>query len=79
MKEIKSILVNGGINSLINGAIRIQQRKLGSNSEDIIINSIELNANQAQMGLFNINIHVPNLKNQTSANPTAQDNTQPDI
>jgi len=77
-RDIKQVLLNSGIDLLISGEIRTAQRRLGSTKEDLVLNSATYDADQAQEGLFNINIHVPNLKNQTAENPTAKDNTQPD-
>lgn len=79
MDDIKQVLVNADVPSLINGEIRIMQRRLNSTKEDVVINSLIFDADQKQGGIFNINIHLPNLKNQTAENPTAKDNTQPDI
>jgi len=79
MDDIKQVLVNAGLSNLINGEIRIVQRRLNSTKEDIVINSLIFDADQKQGGIFNINIHLPNLKNQTAENPIAKDNTQPDV
>lgn len=77
MSDIESVLVSAGIPALITGEIRVASRKLGSAKEDVVINSLIYNADQKQSGIFNINVHVPNLKNQPAGNPTATDNTQP--
>lgn len=79
MNEIKSILIDAGIPALLNGEIRIFQRRLGSKTEDCVINTLLWDADQFQGGIFNVNFHVPNLVNQPAANPTTKDNTQPDI
>lgn len=79
MQDIKNVLTTACITSVINGDLRLMQRKLGSKKEDVVINTLIFDAKQSQSGVFNINIHVPNLLNQPSANPTSLDNTQPDI
>jgi len=77
MDDIKGVLVSSNIPSSINGEIRIAQRRLDSTKEDIVINSLLYDADQKQSGIFNVNIYVPNLSNQTAENPTSKDNTQP--
>lgn len=66
-------------NAGITGDVRMQNRRLDSSLEDIVVNVSHASANQTGNSYGNINIHVPNLKNQTSENPTVTDNTQPDI
>lgn len=77
--DIKARLASTSLPSMISGQIRQNMRVLGSTKEDIVINTLIWDADQFQGGIFNVNIHVPNLKNQTAENPTAKDNTQPDI
>lgn len=77
-EEVKQVLVNAGVESLINGSIRLNMRKLGSVKEDVVINTLYWDGNQVQNGILNINIHVPNLI-QPSDNPTVTDKTQPNI
>lgn len=81
MEEIKLALDNSYHISTVGltGEIRILSRKLNSTKEDIIINTVTVNAGQIQEGLFNVNVHMPNLKGQPSENPTMVDNTQPDL
>lgn len=78
MDDIQGVLIAAGIPNMITGELRAAQRRLGSTKEDIVTNSLIYDAEQKQGGIFNINVHVPNLKNQTAENPTAKDNTQPD-
>ncbi|QQT44898.1 Uncharacterised protein [Sphingobacterium multivorum] len=78
MDDIQGVLIAAGIPSMINGELRTAQRRAGSTKEDVVTNSLIYDAEQKQGGIFNINVHVPNLKNQTAENPTAKDNTQPD-
>jgi len=54
-------------------------RRINSDKEDVVINTIVASADQVTTGYFNVNTHVPNLKNQSSGSPTAVDNTQPNI
>lgn len=75
MNEIKQILSDANLG--INGDVRILQRVLGSKKEDVVINTLLWDAEQVQQGIININVHVPNLTGQPSANPTGTDNTQP--
>lgn len=81
MQEIKSVLDSSaqvsGVN--INGEVRIASRKLNSTKEDIIINTATFSSAQIQEGVFNVNVHLPNLKGQASENPTMIDNTQPNL
>ncbi len=79
MDDIQGVLIADGIPQLITGEMRTVQRRLGSTKEDIVTNSLIFDAKQKQGGIFNINFHTPNLKNQSAENPTAKDNTQPDI
>lgn len=76
-EEIASLLVAGGILSVITGEIRTGSRMLGSTKEDIVISTLYWDADQFQNGRFNVNIHVSNLTGQPSGNPTSADTTQP--
>ena len=51
------------IQSLIDGVILPYRRPKGSTKTDIVVNSISLSNEPLQQGTFNINVHVPNLKN----------------
>lgn len=77
--DITIVLVTAGIPALLTGEIRTAARRLGSTKEDVVINSLIYDADQKQGGIFNINVHVPNLSRQQAGNPTAVDNTQPDV
>lgn len=63
-----SIAVSGGIYKL--------SRPLNSAKEDIVVNSITLNADQLQEGVLNVNIHVPNLTLEIGG---VTDNSQPNF
>lgn len=78
-EEVKDVLINAGIELLINGSIRLNMRKLSSTKEDIVINTLYWDADQVQEGILNINVYVPNLIGQVGENPTAVDRTQPNI
>lgn len=79
MEDVKLVLISAGIADMITGEIRLMQRKLGSSREDCVINTLIWDAEQIQGGILNVNFHVPNLTNQRAENPTAVDNTQPNI
>lgn len=81
MGDIKQVIEMADVitNTSLTGEIRIMNRRLNSDKEDIVINTIVVSAEQITEGYFNVNTHVPNLKNQVAANPTATDTTQPNI
>lgn len=81
MDDIKDVIEMADVmtNTFLTGEIRIMNRRLNSDKEDIVINTIVVSADQITEGYFNVNTHVPNLKNQLAANPTATDTTQPNI
>ncbi|MBE8712538.1 hypothetical protein [Sphingobacterium hungaricum] len=81
MNDIKNVLEMADVitNTSLTGEIRLMNRRLNSEKEDIVINTIVTSAEQVTEGYFNVNTHVPNLKNQPSGNPTATDSTQPNI
>ena len=81
MMDIKSVMISKNVISqtALTGEIRLINQRLSSEKEDIILNTIVANAEQVTEGVYNINIHVPNKKNQPSGNPTAKDNTQPNV
>lgn len=56
---ILGLLLNGGIKSVINGQIYKDRRVSGSVLEDIVINSIVMNNDYLQDGVFNVNCYVP--------------------
>lgn len=78
-EEVKAVLSVFDIESVITGGIYTASRPLGNTKEDIVINSVYFDADQVQTGFLNINIHVPNMNNQAVGNPTAIDNTQPNV
>jgi hypothetical protein len=47
---------------------------MNSDKEDVVINSLPINNSQMQSGVFNVNIHVPNLVLNINGNI---DTTQP--
>lgn len=81
MDDIKDVIEIADVinNTSLTGELRIMNRRLNSDKEDIVINTIVASAEQITEGYFNVNTHVPNLKNQVAANPTAVDSTQPNI
>lgn len=78
-EDIYNLLLNSELPSIISGGIYKFTRPVDSSKEDIVIGTLYINAKQLQTGIFNINIHVPNLPAEISENPAALDTTQPDI
>lgn len=68
--------MNSDLKGSISGGVYKLSRPLNSDKEDIVINSITLNAAQLQEGVLNVNIHVPNLSINVNG---VQDNTQPNF
>lgn len=56
-------LVQTGVKAAVSltGAIYELNRPLNSLKEDIVVGTLAMNADQVQEGVFNVNIHVPNL------------------
>lgn len=81
MEEIRTVLVSSLLPESVEltGSIRLGVRKQGSGLEDIVINCLALTTDDVQEGVFNVNIHVPNLAGQTAGNPMQVDNTQPNL
>jgi hypothetical protein len=67
-------LVQTGIKAAVSltGAIYELNRPLNSLKEDIVVGTLAMNADQVQEGVFNVNIHVPNI---TLTNDSTQPNT----
>ena len=78
-EDVKTVLMNAGVESVLTGSIRLNTRKLGSTKEDVVLNTLYWDGGHVQSGILNVNIHVPNLAGQVGENPTAKDNTQPNI
>jgi hypothetical protein len=67
--------LHGGILSqTITGGVYKHERPINSDKEDVVINSLPINNSQMQSGVFNVNIHVPNLVLNINGNI---DTTQP--
>lgn len=81
MVQIGYQLINQpDVHALLSGSIfKLQrpQRTITSTESDIVINPLALPNKQYQEGVFNVNIHVPNLQNVVIGGKP--DNTQPDI
>lgn len=58
---IVDALRTAGVNNAISGKISKDKRQTGSTKEDIVVNSITLNNEYLQNGVFNVNIYVPAL------------------
>lgn len=56
---ILDILLNAEIDKIINGKIYKDIRPVGSTSEDIVINSLVMNNQFLQNGVFNVNCYIP--------------------
>jgi len=67
-------LVQTGVKAAVNltGAIYELNRPKDSLKEDIVVGTLAMNAEQVQEGVFNVNIHVPNL---SLTNDSTQPNT----
>lgn len=72
--EMADIITSTGLT----GDISILMRALNSQNEDIVLNASSAKAEQITRNVINVNIHVPNLKNQPAGTSSAVDNTQPD-
>ncbi|MDV3585526.1 hypothetical protein CMU68_10010 [Elizabethkingia anophelis] len=59
---IFELLKNGGIKNVISGDIYKDRRPVGSIKEDAVINSVSMNEEFLQDGVFNINIYIPYLR-----------------
>lgn len=78
-EDIYNLLHNTELPSIISGGIYKFARPMDSSKEDIVIGTLFINAKQLQIGVFNINIYVPNLPAEISENPSALDTAQPNI
>ncbi|MDM8174785.1 hypothetical protein QT327_10520 [Olivibacter sp. 47] len=79
INEIYQVFIAGNFAATtgLTGQVSKQSRMLNSKMEDVVISCLVLSAEQIQDGIFNVNIHVPNLENLPSGIPNAVDNTQP--
>ena len=64
------------LTSIITGDLYKLERPKNSTVEDIVINALPISAEQFQKGIFNVNIHVPNINATIGGQP---DNTMPDM
>lgn len=72
-----SILDVSDVTTSITGELSILERPKNSLKEDIVINALPITGEQFQKGVFNVNVHVPNLLNVvTNGKP---DETQPNL
>lgn len=72
-----SILNVTDVTTIITGNLYKLARPKNSQLEDIVINALPITGEQLQKGVFNVNVHVPNLSNIVIAG--ASDNRQPDV
>ncbi|MFD1770873.1 hypothetical protein [Sphingobacterium suaedae] len=81
LEDVKQVLEMADVksNTGLTGDVLILMRVLNSSKEDIVLNSSKAGAEQITVNPINVNIHIPNLKNQPGATPNTVDNTQPDI
>lgn len=68
-----TVLDGSSLKTAITGTICKHKRDFGSESEDIVINSLPVNNNQLQNAIANVNIHVPDLM----VNNNGAESTQP--
>lgn len=73
-QDVFNRLVKSGVKQAVSltGKIYPYSRPKDSQVEDITLNTLAINADQVQEGVFNVNIHVPNLM-------LTDDLTQPNI
>lgn len=62
--------------TVITGNLYMYERPKNSQFEDVVVNSLPITGDQLQQGVFNVNVHVPNLKLAIHGKP---DETQPDL
>lgn len=74
VKTIYQYLQSNGVKAStgITGGVYWLNRPKSSTKEDIVVNAVALNGEQVQEGVFNVNVHVPNLV-------LATDDTQPNF
>lgn len=77
VKDGFSLLNVDAINNIISGDVYMFERPKNSAVQDIVLNTLALTGVQLQAGVFNVNIHSPNVKGVVIAGET--DNTLPDI
>ena len=70
-------LNESGVKALIDGVLIRYRRPKDSKKTDIVVNSVSISNTQLQRGVFNINVHVPNLVGVKF--DEVADNQQPDI
>jgi hypothetical protein len=71
------LLVNtDAVKAAINGGVYKHKRPLGSNLQDIVINSLPVSGDQLQEVIVNLNIHLPNMAISINSQ---EDLTQPDL
>ena len=64
IRDVFNVIVGSGFMQevVLTGAVYIANRPLNSKLEDVVISSIAMNAKSLQEGVFNVNIHVPNVE-----------------
>lgn len=60
-----------GANGL-SGAVYPLQRPEGSDKEDLVIGTLSLDGEDVQIGVFNLNLHIPNLEVVVNGRPQKQ-------
>jgi hypothetical protein len=65
------------VNNAITGKVYMFIRPKNSLLQDVVLNTLAITNDQLQQGVFNVNIHCPNLTGVVIEGVT--DNTQPDI
>lgn len=58
----------------LSGAIYQLQRPEGSDKEDLVIGTLSLDMETVQLGVFNLNLHVPNIKVKVNGREQSQPN-----
>lgn len=71
-------LINvNAVTSLITGIVCLFERPKNSDKTDVVLNTLALTSAQLQQGVFNVNVHCPNINGLVINGST--DSTQPDI
>lgn len=60
----------------LSGGVYPLQRPEGSDKEDLVIGTLSLDGEDVQIGVFNLNLHIPNLKVVVNGKPQKQPNRE---
>lgn len=63
MQDVFSIINVVDVSNLINGVIIKYERPKSSTKKDVVVKPLAISQDALQLGIVNINVHVPNLEN----------------